>query len=251
MYKQLKGLAAVLAFAGAVGSAGIVQAADLKVAALKGWPPFSGKDLPNKGFSNDLTKTALERLGHSVKVEVMPWARALEMTKRGTFDILPSVWYSKERANTLIYTDPIAKNKIVFIKEKGDPFTYESLGSLEGKTVGIVQGYDYGEKFLNADSFERDSANDIVTNVRKMLAGRVDLTLGDELVSRYAINEKLPGKADQVAFTDGALSSKDLHVTVSRKSGDAESLVENFNAEVEKMRSDGTYDEILERHDLK
>jgi len=227
------------------------HAAEFTIAALKGWPPFSGKELPNKGFSNDVTQTALERMGHSATVKVMPWARALEMTQRGQFEVLPSVWYSEERAKKLKFTDPIASNRIVFIKNKGDDFEFAGLDSLAGKSVGIVQGYDYSDNFLNADNFQRQRANSLKINVRKLLGGRIDLTLGDELVAKYAINKNMPDRADQVAYTDGALSEKDLHVTFSGKLDNVERIVANFNEELEAMREDGTYDDILERHKLK
>lgn len=247
-FKAFLGMSAIVA---SVGITGMAQAADLKVAALTGWPPFSGEALPNNGFSNDVTKTALERMGHDVTVKMMPWARALEMTKRGKFQVLPSVWYNEKRAEELAFTKPIASNKIVFIKQKNDDFDFEDLGSLKGKSVGIVQGYDYSGDFLNADHFSRQSANSMLTNVRKLLGGRIDLTLGDELVARYAINKNMPNRADKVAYTDGALSENKLHVTFSKKLDNAAALVESFNAEIAEMREDGTYDEILARHNLK
>lgn len=244
-------LAATVAMALTLTVGATAQAADFTIATLKGWPPFSGKDLPNKGFSNDVTQTALERMGHSATIKVMPWARALEMTKRGKFEVLPSVWYSDERAKSLKFTDAIASNRIVFIKEKGDNFEFTGIDSLSGKSVGIVQDYDYSDEFLNAENIERQRANSLKTNVRKLLGGRVDLTLGDELVAKYAINKDMPDRADKVAYTEGALSEKDLHVTFTRKLDNLDRIVANFNDELEAMREDGTYDAILKRHKLK
>lgn len=251
MQKRWMSLAATAAMALTLTVGATAQAADFTIAALKGWPPFSGKELPNKGFSNDVTQTALERMGHSATIRVMPWARALEMTKRGKFEILPSVWYSDERAKALKFTDPIASNRIVFIKRKGDDFAFTGIDSLAGKSVGIVQDYDYSEDFLNAENVERQRANSLTVNVRKLLGGRVDLTLGDELVAKYAINKNMPDRADQVAYTEGALSEKDLHVTFTRKLDNVDRVVENFNDELAAMREDGTYDAILKRHNLK
>lgn len=251
MRKLLKRTAGILVAGLLAALPAQTQAETLKVAALTGWAPFSGENLLNKGFSNDVVKTALERLGHEAEVEVMPWARALAMTETGRFDVLPSVWHSKERAEKLVFADRIATNRIVFMKRAGDSFTFNSLEDLDGKLVGTVQGYSYREDFLNAESFTRESTSSLLTNLRKLLGKRIDLTLGDELVTRYTINQELPDQADQIVFTDGALSSKPLHVTISRQRDDAEALAESFNAELEEMRADGTYDAILARHGLK
>jgi polar amino acid transport system substrate-binding protein len=223
----------------------------LRIAALIGWPPFSADDLPNDGFSNDLTQTVLKRMGHDSKVSMMPWARALEMTKRGRYEVLPSVWYSDERAKELVFTDPIASNRIVFIKESVNDFEFDGLDSLTGKRIGIVQGYDYRDDFLQGEDFTLEATNDFITNVKKLLAGRVDLTVSDELVAKYAINKNLPKFANELAYTDGSLSEKTLHVTFSRDMPRAEQMAEAFNAELAKMREDGTYDAILARHGLK
>lgn len=251
MQTRWTSLAATAAMALTLTVGASAHAADFTIAALKGWPPFSGKDLPNKGFSNDVTQTALERMGHSAEIKVMPWARALEMAKRGKFEVLPSVWYSDERAKKLKFTDPIASNRIVFIKKKGDPFEFNGVESLTGKSVGIVQDYDYSEEFLNAENFERQRANSLKINLRKLLGGRVDLTLGDEFVAKYAMNKNMPDRADKVAYTEGALSEKKLHVTFSRTLDNVDSIVADFNEELEAMREDGTYDAILKRHKLK
>jgi len=244
-------LATATAAAIALGTAGAAQAATFKIAALKGWPPFSSRDLPSKGFSNDLTKTALERMGHTAKIRIMPWARALAMTKRGAFDVLPSVWYSDKRAESLKFSDPIARNRIVFIKQRGDDFRFDGLDSLRGKRVGIVQDYDYSDAFLEADGYSLQKANSLIVNIKKLLGGRIDVTLGDELVARYAINKDMPDRSGELAYTEGALSEKPLHVTFSRKLTDVGELVEQFNAELAAMRADGTYDAILERHKMK
>ena len=247
---KLSKTASAILFAGFMAAIP-AQAASLKVAALTGWPPFSGENLPNSGFATDVTQTVLERLGHDVEVEVMPWARSLAMAERGKYDVLPAVWYSDERNEKLMFTDPIAENRVVFIKKAGDDFEFSGLEDLEGKSVGIVQDYDYRKDFLESENIDRQSANSIVVNARKLLGGRIDLTVGDELVSRHTINEAMGDRADEIAFTDGTLSSKSLHITVTRAREDTAELVEAINAELTTMRADGTYDEILDRHGLK
>jgi len=223
---------------------------DLTVVALTSWPPFSAKDLPNNGFGNDITKTVLERAGYNVSVKLMPWSRAKKMTERGKFDVLANAWYNEKRAEKLAYTDRIAQNRIVFVSRKDSDFTYSGLDSLEGKTVGIVRDYDYRDDFLNADSFERQPANSFKTNLRKLKAGRVDVTLGDELLAKYLVNENFPDAKGSFAYSDKAQSSKDLFVTVSRAIEGTKTVVSDFNEALAEIREDGTYDKIAERHGL-
>ncbi|SDF57211.1 amino acid ABC transporter substrate-binding protein, PAAT family [Limimonas halophila] len=223
---------------------------EITVASLTSWPPFSGKELPNKGFSNDVAKTVLERAGYDVTVKLMPWSRAKKMTERGKFEVLTSVWHNEKRAKTLAFTDAIARNELVFISRKGSGFTYTGLDSLKGMTVGTVRGYDYQDAFLDTDHFQREAAESFKTNLKKLAAGRIDAAVGDRLIGKYLVSNKLSSLKGELAYSDKALSSKKLYVTVSRKAENTEQLVSDFNAALKAIRADGTYTEIQARHGL-
>jgi len=223
----------------------------ITVASLTSWPPFSGKALPNKGFSNDIAKTVLERAGYDVTVKLMPWSRAKTMTERGRFEVLTSVWHNEERAKTLAFTDAIARNELVVISPEEAGFSYTGVDSLEGMTVGTVRGYDYQDAFLNADHFQREEAESFKTNLKKLGAGRIDAAVGDRLIGKYLVGNDLTDLKDKLAYSDKALSSKKLYVTVSRKADNTDQIVSDFNSALEAIRSDGTYDRIKERHGLK
>jgi len=83
------------------------------------------------------------------------------------------------------------RSEIKFIKRRGDPFEYHGLGSLTGKTVGIVKGYGYGDEFLNATNFTRPEVAHTLQNIKKLALGRIDLTLEDEVVARWVIKHKV------------------------------------------------------------
>jgi polar amino acid transport system substrate-binding protein len=222
----------------------------LKLAALAGWPPYSDAELPGQGFSNDLVVQAMKRAGYTVEVTVMPWARALELTQAGDYDILPSAWYSKERDALLKFSEPIATNRIVFVHNAGEPFEFHSLNDLKGKVVGVQSAATYGPEFMASDLFKREPVTEPLLSLKKVAAGRIDLTLDDELVTKYTINTKIPELASQLALTKGALSENGLYVTFSRKRPDVEKLAADFNKALADMKADGTYDKLLAAHKM-
>jgi len=222
----------------------------ITIASGDSWPPFTKLKLPNKGFSNDIAKTVLERAGYEVTVEILPWNRAKKMTQAGQFDILNNVWYTDERAKTLAFTDPIARNEIVFITRKEDEFTYTGLSSLKGMVVGTVRGFDYRDAFLDADHFHREPAGTFKTNLKKLAAGRIDAAVGDRLIGKYLLTNAFPQLEGDLILSDKALSSRTLHVTVSRALDNTERIVTDFNTALEAIRADGTYAEIERRHGL-
>lgn len=91
----------------------------------------------------------------------MPWSRALNDVKEGKIDILPATWFTQERTAYLTYSDNYLTNQVKFIKKAGDNFEFAGLASLNGKKVGIVRGYGYGDEFMNDPSFFRPESTDL------------------------------------------------------------------------------------------
>lgn len=215
------------------------------------WPPFINPDDDRGGVAIEIIREALSRSDYEIELEIVPWARAEAGVRAGDYDILPGTWYTEERAKELKYSEPYVTNELKFIQQDGEDFKYDGLTSLEGKTVAVVRDYGYDDAFNEADFFTREPAPDMMTNIRKLADGRVDLTIADELVARYTINEEAPKLLDKIDFVDPPFSSKELHMTVGRAHPEHETIVSAFNDGLEAMKSDGSYDQILEEYELK
>ena len=215
------------------------------------WPPFLDPDHPQQGVAIAIAKEAFKTQGHDLEFTFVPWARAIDGVKTGSYDVLIGTWWTEARTEFLKYSEPYLTNEIKFIKRKGDPFEFEGLDSLAGKTVGTVRGYGYGDDFANADSFTRSPAARLVTNVRKVANNRLDLALEDELVARSLITEEDPALMEKVEFTENALSSEGLHVTSGLANSGHAMIIEAFNKGFETIKANGTFDRILEENGLK
>ncbi|RND29255.1 amino acid ABC transporter substrate-binding protein, partial [Vibrio cholerae] len=99
--------------------------------------------------------------GYTVEFTIMPWSRALNDVKEGKIDILPATWFTQERTTYLSYSETYLTNQVKFIKKAGDNFEFAGLASLNGKKVGIVRGYGYGDEFMNDPSFFRPESTDL------------------------------------------------------------------------------------------
>lgn len=223
----------------------------LKAATLGDYAPYSDAKLPDKGFSNDLLVEAMKRAGHEVEVTIMPWPRAVQGVQTGEYDILTTVWKNAERETTMVFSEPFVSNRIVFAKPADSPFEYKALGDLDGKTVGTVIGYAYGDDFMKAPSFKREETNSVVNNLRKVAGKRIDLTLEDELLMKYLINTQAADVKAQLAITSGALSDNPAYMAFSKKRGDAATLAADFNKGLAALKADGTYDKLLAKHGMK
>lgn len=190
------------------------------VAAANPWPPFVDPAHPKEGFTLEIIRAAFKTQGYIVQMEYVPWARAEYGVRVGKYDFLPDAWMTEKRKKYLLFSQPYAVNEVKFIKVKDDPFEFNGLESLNGKIVGTVRGYGYGNEFLTATNFKREQADDFITNIKKLThrSKRIDLTLEDEIVARISIAQEDSNLMTLVHFTENSLSSNALHVACGKKS---------------------------------
>lgn len=226
----------------------LVRADAISIAAIE-WEPFSAKNLPEGGFSVELCKILLKRSGYESNVFFVPWSRALKGTEHGTYQVNAAVWYTAERTGYMLYSDPYAVNKLVFVSRSDKPFRYTGTASLRGKSIGIGQDYAYPTEILRAADVRFDEAIDDEQNLRKLFSGRIDLTLGDEINLRYSAR-KLKQSRDVFFFDSTALDEKPLYITVSKTYPQASKLLDDINRELARMKTDGSFAALLKKHGL-
>lgn len=209
------------------------------------WPPFLDPNKEDKGIIVQITSAAFASQGYELEMNFVPWARALSGVKNASFDLLLGTWWTEERTSFLLFSEPYLENSIKFIKKKGDSFNFDGLESLTGKSVGVVRGYGYGDDFLNAKNFKRPVAKDFIANVRKLVAGRVNLTLEDELVAKAIIAKEAPELLSQIEFCSMPLNSNALHVTSGLANAKHKRLIAAFNKGLAEIKKSGEYDKIL------
>lgn len=214
------------------------------------WPPFVDPDHPKKGISIEIVTAAFASQGYTFKHKIMPWARAEDAVKGGKIDVLPNTWFTDKRTDYLKYSEPYASNEIKFIKRKGDNFEYNGLASLAGKKVGIMLGYGYADDFMNSKEFKREAVSDFIANIKKLVGGRIDLSLEDEIVAKNKISKKDPGLLDKIEFTENYMSSNDLHVTSGLKNPRSSEIIEVFNKGLQAIKAEGTFAAILKGYGI-
>lgn len=180
----------------------------------------------------------------------MPWARAKDGVTSGDYDMLPAVWHTEERTEELTYSDSYITNDIKFIKRAGDDFKYDGLESLDGKTIGTIRDYAYGDDFTSYEGYDAEPSNGLLTNIRKLVNDRVDLAVEDELVARHKITKEEEALLEEVEFVDPPLSSEGLYMTVGKANPKSEEIIEAFNEGLKAMKADGTFDTIMSENNL-
>ena len=214
------------------------------------WPPHYGKDLKQGGYTVEIIKEALKRVGYELETVWLPWKRAQVEAARGDYDGLGASYYNEERANKFAYSDPIATTEVVFFKRTEDDIKYSNLEDLKPYKIGTGFGYGYPEQFVKADYLKKIEAYELKTNITRLLHKRVDLIIGSRKAILFYLKQKYPDRINSLEILGNPLETLSLYVLFSKKKPDYKQKIEDFNRGLKMIKEDGTYQKIMKNHGL-
>lgn len=221
------------------------------VLATEEWPPYVGEKLPGNGFLTAIVREAFARAGYEVKYEFMPWARLLEEVKTGRYAAGFPAYYSDERAQQYIVSDPYLSGPVRLFKRVEDNIAYTTLEDLKPYRIGVMLGYVNTPEFDAADYLQKEGVSSNEQNIEKLLLGRIDLAVIDQFVAQYIMDTSVPQAKGKLDYLDPPLAEKTLHILFSRQFAENEQRAQEFNAALKTMIDDGTIDRILEEYGFK
>ena len=224
----------------------IAQEANLKLVADY-WPPFTNE--PNQiAFAQSLVYEALSRADVQATTTILPFDDVLASLRSGDAMGSPALWFSSDRAQHLLYSEPYLENQVILVGAKGADVSARSLGDLRGKRIAVVQGYAYGN--MDESGVILIEGADQQACLIRVLNGEADYMLVDALLVNYVMQRQAEQMVDNLAVGENVLLHKPLHFAVRKDMEGAESLIAAFNAQIEEMQNDGTYNRILELNSI-
>lgn len=200
-----------------------VLAADrpLRLASLE-WAPYVGARLPSEGLTAAIVKAVARQAGLTSQISYAPWSRAVQVGSQdpayaGYFP----AYYVLARKKTCHLSGVLGHSVTGFAYLKEQPLQWQTLADLGSTKIGIVQDYANGDEFDALRSEGRlntDTAPSDVSNLRKLLAGRVAVAVIDQEVLRYLLaNEpSLQAAQGRILFHPRVLTNSSLHICFQR-----------------------------------
>ena len=145
------------------------------------------------GYTTEIGKAALEKAGYTVIIKFAPWARVLEMTQAGKYDGIFGIYYSEERSQTLVFTDPMAQTEQVFLIKKDRKIMYTGdLHELILYKIGIVRRHTFPQEFEKADFLKKEEVIEPRQNIEKLMNNRIDLFVESKHIAYYLVKTQFP-----------------------------------------------------------
>lgn len=246
--RQTLSLLAMPALHGASLAAAAAPAAAAPVLSIVAteFPPYTTMERADGGPAAAITRAALARGGLDMRLEFRPWSRLLVELHRGLWDGVIGVWHSQQRESFLAFPQPLGiANRIGFMARVASPHEVKDLSRLGGLRIGVVRGYANPPAFVQA-ALQLDEALDDLGNLRKLLAGRIDLALVDKGVAAHLLRKQLKSEARALVWLEPSVDELPLYTAFARSRAGHESRLAAFNKGMSELQSSGQLARLLQ-----
>ena len=216
------------------------------------WPPYTGGELPKGGATTEVVRAAFEKADYQIEVAYRPWKRAIDMASKGTDQVIAYFpgYHCKHRSG-FIASEPIGNGPLGFAEHVDGPISWQNVDDIgeQKLKIGTVLGYANTDEFdakVGTGWIRAITANDDVTNLKKLLRMRIDAVVIDKLVLEYlkATEESLKAGADKLRFDEKPLEDKTLFLCF-RSGEEGASLMATFNAGLAKIDNEAIVDDYF------
>ncbi|MFG6430048.1 substrate-binding periplasmic protein [Roseateles sp. LYH14W] len=213
-------------------------------------PPLNYQDDQGpQGFSVELLRLMAAQAGLNLELQVLPWARAVQMAEASANSVLFSLTRTPEREAQFQWVGPIARRRILIYRlASRSDLQLQHLDELGGARIGVVRD-SAADRNLQAaglrPGIELEQGLDDATNMRKLLAGRMEyITLLDWAAAWNLRQLQLPYDTLRAVMEQDAARS---YFYGLRPDADP-ALVQSLQAALERLRRDGRYERLRLRY---
>ncbi len=224
------------------------SAADvLKVATAPNYPPFEFIDDSNKiaGFDIDLLAAVAAKTGVKYELVAMSFDAIIPALKSGKIDgAISAMSATPQRIKAIDFTKPYYTTENLFIK-RADNAGLTDKNGLKGKKIGVQLGTVQEIAANEINGAKVAASEDIFGAIMALKSGKIDAVLVDSSIG-YGYLKK---NSDLVEFLKEPDGSEGFSMAFDK--GKQSDFIAKFNAAVEELKADGSFDKLLEKYDLK
>jgi polar amino acid transport system substrate-binding protein len=243
-----KRLFATVALAAALLPRAALCADGLRAVITEEWPPYNyaeGDDLA--GYSTEVVRALMKRLGIALPIRLLPGARAKETLDEGKGVLFFTMFRTAEREGDYKWIGPIDDASFYFYRKKGSHVEVRTLEDARRATSIACRNYGLVFSYLEQEGFENlDTSPNADGIYKKVLEGRCELAIGETpLGVRYILRKRgLP--ADALEPVELHILAAKLYIVGSKDLSEAE--VSRWASALDVMRASGELRRIYAEH---
>jgi len=196
-----------------------------------------------RGVDVELIQAIMQAGAIDYQLRLYPWERVKRMLDRGEVEMAFQFAGTPERKAQYELAGPIRTGSTVFMtSHKISLKDWKTLDDFTPFVIGQVRGYAYESNFDKADLRRDTSAQNPRQLVSMLLAGRIDIIVGDRTQLLYFIQEQRAHSSVRLLPTP--LVEMPRYVAFAK--GDSQ-RARQFDAALDKVRASGELEKILRK----
>ncbi|MFI8744827.1 substrate-binding periplasmic protein [Pseudomonas sp. NPDC077186] len=208
--------------------------------------PYSfvtAEDDTPRGLDVELVDAVLREARVAYQIRLYPWERVKRMLDRGEAQMAFQFAGTPQRQEQYELVGPLRSGATVFMTTAKTAIAdWRSLDDFAPYVIGQVRGYAYEEHFDRADLARDSSAQNPRQLVSMLLAGRIDIIVGDRAQLLYFVREQRAQQ--QVRILPRPLVQMPRFVAFAK--GDIQ-RARQFSEALVRLRKAGTLERIQQR----
>lgn len=196
-----------------------------------------------RGMDVELIQAIMQAGAIDYQLRLYPWERVKRMLDRGEVEMAFQFAGTPERKAQYELAGPIRTGSTVFMtSHKISLKDWKTLDDFTPFVIGQVRGYAYESNFDKADLRRDTSAQNPRQLVSMLLAGRIDIIVGDRTQLLYFIQEQRAHSSVRLLPTP--LVEMPRYVAFAK--GDSQ-RARQFDAALDRVRASGELEKILRK----
>lgn len=210
------------------------------------WPPYTSETMENQGIATEIVRRAFQEMGVTIDLVFYPWARCYEAVRTG------KVWgafpyaRTEERAGAVDFSNVLLYStaKLFYFDHPPKDLRFKSPADLAPFRIGGVRGF-YPESLLKKAGIQADYAPKPRNGFEKLMLGRSDLFVSNELAGWHLIHSSFPRRAHRFGTVSRPLDRNGLRMIVSRQHPKGGALLQAFNTSLDAVKNEWFYRVLL------
>lgn len=208
------------------------------------WAPFTDEK-GKKAIAIDIVSTAFERMKQKVEFVIVGFEEVLDGIETKKYAGSPAFWKTPEREAQMVYSLPYLQNQLVLIGRKGSQVDINSMNEMEGKKLGLVKGYAYGDSITNAENVQIFFHENDQENLEALLSEEIDYMLVDHILIQYLFKYQMNDVSEHLSIATNPFIVKPLFVAIRKDVPGAKKIIQAFDKQIDTMIADRSYNRIL------
>lgn len=202
------------------------------------------------GLGPEIVKLLAQRMGHTVRFELYPWARAQALIGQGKADILIGPYKTPERQQTMMFSRlPFYQDQMVFYARADANASWNGdLATLGEQRIVVLNGWAYGNAFDQARPQLRLSiANSVDSGLKMLVHQHVNLFASNRRNTEPVLARL--GLVGQITMLPKVIDLQEGYFAFPRDA-QFDTLRRDFDAAFQRMVDSGELRKFGQRHEV-